>query len=381
MGSCRFAALIVLLLAFALLPDPAASARVLQGDKPSSSEGPSAPTAATAGSEKSVTLKESEQSSTAVQNPDTNKQHQETPPPTTAPKDSPPPPSDVAENKGQERGAVQASAQPVPPENTHKDSRPPGGRGPTGGTDQEGGSSGWKPTDQRKEEAEYCVGSVDTCLIKGGEVSACLQVSQNASIGPFVIVLNEGQNNITVNVKATPNIYIDETHLPLHVVKDMPGKVNVSYSNPNDGEITVTDGNGYCALHIRQPVSDWQQQFQQFAAYATRMNPIYGAYFFVFTVVLVGVLCACCKFARRRRDVGVPYQQLEMGAQAPNSSGADNTTSTADGWEDGWDDGWDDEEAPAKPSDKKPAGSASANGLSLRSQTNSKDGWDIDWDD
>jgi hypothetical protein len=70
-----------------------------------------------------------------------------------------------------------------------------------------------------------------------------------------------------------------------------------------------------------------------------------------------------------------------MGAQAPNSSVVDNTTSTTDGWEDGWDDDWDDEEAPARPSDKKTTSSISANGLSLRTQTNSKDGWDVDWDD
>ena len=134
-------------------------------------------------------------------------------------------------------------------------------------------------------------------------------------------------------------------------------------------------------MHIGQPVYDWQQQFQQLAVYATSMKPIYGAYFFVFTVVLVGAVCACCKFAGRKRDGGVQYQQLEMGSQAPDSSGANNTTSTVDGWDEGWDDDWDDEEAPAKPSEKGPAGSVSANGLSSRSQTNSKDGWDVDWDD
>uniref|UniRef100_A0A0A8XTA4 Uncharacterized protein n=1 Tax=Arundo donax TaxID=35708 RepID=A0A0A8XTA4_ARUDO len=157
--------------------------------------------------------------------------------------------------------------------------------------------------------------------------------------------------------------------------------MDITNISPDGGEIILNDGNGDCILQIRQPVSDWQQQFQQFAAYATRLNPIYGAYVFVFTVVLVGVVCLCCKFARRRGNDEVPYQQLEMGAQAPNPSGVDNPTSTTDGWEDGWDDDWDDEEAPARPSDKKPASSVSGNGLSLRSQTNSKDGWDVDWDD
>jgi hypothetical protein len=150
--------------------------------------------------------------------------------------------------------------------------------------------------------------------------------------------------------------------------------------NP-DGNITLSNGNGGCTLQVSQSVSDLQQQFQQFAAYATRLNPIYGACFFGFTVILVGVVCLCCKFARKRGNTGVPYQQLEMSAPVPNSSGADNTTSTADGWDEGWDDDWEDEEAPAMPSDKKPANSVSANGLSLRSHTDSKDGWDVDWDD
>jgi hypothetical protein len=110
-----------------------------------------------------------------------------------------------------------------------------------------------------------------------------------------------------------------------------------------------------------------QKQFQQVAAYAMHLNPIYGASFFVFTVVLVSIICAFCKFAKRRGNDGIPYQQLEMGGQAPNSSGLDNTATTTDDWEDNWDDDLDDE--------------AAANGLPLRSQTNSKDGWNVDWDD
>jgi len=159
--------------------------------------------------------------------------------------------------------------------------------------------------------------------------------------------------------------------------------MNIAYTSSDVGNITLSDGKEDCIIHVGQSVYDLQQQLQQLAAYAMRLNPIYGASFFVFTIVLVGVVCACCKFAKRRGNVGVPYQQLEMGGQAPNSSGVDNTASTTDGWEDGWDDDWDDEEAPAGPADKKPTSSVSANGLSLRSQaqTNSKDGWDVDWDD
>ncbi|KAF0927821.1 hypothetical protein E2562_036241 [Oryza meyeriana var. granulata] len=375
MGSCRFAALVVLLLALALIPGPAV-ARALQGKKASPSEGAPAPTFAAGGSHKELGK------SSNGQNPVTKQAHQQTQPPEKPPKDSKPALPGVSESKGPEGDAAKDSAHLVPSTDVHKTSPPPEGPGPTGGTVQEGGGSGGKKPAEEIKKVVKCDDAMEKCSVPG-EFTACLQVSQDGkgSIGPFVIVQNDGQNDIKVDVEATPNsIVIDSKMLPLQLAKGISGQVNITYSNPNGGEITVKSGKGQCSLHTKQTVSDWQQQFQQFAAYATRMNPIYGASFLVFTVVLVGVVCACCKFARRRAS-GVPYQQLEMGAQAPNSSGVENTTSTVDGWDDGWDDDWDDEEAPSKPSDKKPSGSISANGLSLRPQTNSKDGWDVDWDD
>ncbi|KAL5232415.1 hypothetical protein ABZP36_031191 [Zizania latifolia] len=373
MGACRLAALVVLLFAFATLPGPAA-ARALQGEKPSSSKGAPAPTVAAGGSH------DKSGNSSNAQNPVSKGPHHQTPPPEKPPKDSKPSLSGASESKGEEGGALKDSAPPVPSSNAHKKSPPPEGPGPTGGTDREGGGSGGKkePTEEVKK-AVKCDDPMHRCSVPG-EFTACLQISQDASIQPFVIVRNEGQNVITVSVEATPNIIIDNKKLPLQLAKGFSGEVNITYDNPNGGEIKVMSGDGYCLLHPKQTVSDWQQSFQQLAAYATRTNPIYGASFLVFTVVLVGVVCACCKFARRKHADGVPYQQLEMGTQAPNS-GVENTRSTVDGWEDGWDDDWDDEEAPAKPSDKKPSGSISANGLSLRPQTNGKDGWDVDWDD
>ncbi|XP_062180297.1 uncharacterized protein LOC133884765 [Phragmites australis] len=386
MGACGLAALVVLLLASALLPSPAATGRVLEGEKPSTGEGAPAPTTVAAGgSSKSDAPKESGQSKAAGQQAESKRQPNAPPPPTT-PNDSKLPSAE----KGQEGGGTQASASPPPPPLTQetdaqKGSPPPGGPGPNGGGEAKGGTDREDTGSQGKEDAtgkmkeamEKCDASRKCSF--GGEFSACLQVSNNASIGSHIIVLNEGQNDINVNVKAPSNIDIDNKLL--HLAKGVVQQVGITHISPDGGDITLNDGNGDCVLHIGQSVSDWQQQFQQFAAYATRLNPIYGASFFVFTVVLVGVVCACCKFARRRGNDGVPYQQLEMGAQAPNTSGVENTTSTTDGWEDGWDDDWDDEEAPARPSDKKPASSVSANGLSSRSQTNSKDGWDVDWDD
>ncbi|XP_048543425.1 nascent polypeptide-associated complex subunit alpha, muscle-specific form [Triticum urartu] len=398
MGSFRLAALAALLLAFALLPDPAA-ARVLQGKKPGSGEEAPVPNVATGGSEKGAASKEPGQPSTPAGNPETGKQHQKTPPAETTPtppppettqtppppektqtpKDSPPPPSGVPESKGQKGSNAEVSAQPVPAKNGRNESPPPGSPESTGG-----GSGNKKPATESKEVAEECKDPVDTCSIEG--LSACLQVSKTASSGQFFIVQNTGQNTVTVDVKTTSDISIAHTLPPLS--KGESKRVNISSSSPNGGEVTLNVGTGHCVLRIRQPVYDWQQQFQQLTSYATTVKPIYGAYFGVFTLVLVGAVFACCKFAGTKRDGGVPYQQLEMGsqAQAPDSSGANNTTSTGDGWEDGWDDDWDDEEAPAKPSERGPAGSISANGLSLRSPTNrsptdSKDGWDVDWDD
>ncbi|KAJ1263431.1 hypothetical protein BS78_09G184100 [Paspalum vaginatum] len=354
MGACGLAAVVVLLLASALLPCPASG----EGDKPSSGQGAPAPDVPAGG--------ESGAEST--------RHHKSLEPATSPP-------------KGKDGGEAQSSAAsaPLPPPSAQKPkaSPPPGGPGPNAGTDREDtGSQGNDGETGRLKEAMGKCDASHKC--QATEFSACLQVSSDASVGPFIIVKNEGQNVIDVYIKDPPNIYIDKKPLPL--AKGAFGQMNLTDTSPDVENVTLNDGKEDCFIRVRQSVerqsvSDWQQQFQQIANYAMRLKPIYGASLFVFTVVLVGIVCACCKFAKRRGNDGVPYQQLEMGAQAPNSSGVDNTTSTTDGWEDGWDDDWDDEEAAARPSDKKPASSLPANGLSLRSQTNSKDGWDVDWDD
>ncbi|CAN6337292.1 unnamed protein product [Urochloa humidicola] len=396
MGARGLAALVVLLLASALLPSPASGygRRFLEGQKPSSGEGAPAPSVAAGGSPKGSSPKESGQSSAVGQKTENHRHQKSLPPAPSPPKGtevpSPPKNTEVpSTEKGGEGGDAQGSASPPPPlakeANSDKPSPPPGGSVPNGGGEPKSGmdqydtgSQGKKEqTDKMKEAMEKCDSS-HKCF-SGKEFSACLV---SASVEPFIIVQNEGKNDIIVSIKEPSNIKIDK---PLHLGKGAFGQMNITYIS---GNITLNDGKVDCFIHgkqsvERQSVSDWQQQIQMFAAYAARLNPIYGASFFIFTVVLVGIVCACCKFARRRGNDSVPYQQLEMGAQAPNPSVVDNTTSTTDGWEDGWDDDWDDEEAPARPLDKKPTSSVSANGLSLRSQTqnNSKDGWDVDWDD
>ncbi|PUZ65520.1 hypothetical protein GQ55_3G230000 [Panicum hallii var. hallii] len=388
MGARGLAALVVLLLAAALLPNPASGSdrRILEGEKPSSGEDAPAPTGPAGGSPKGDPPKESGHSSAAGQKSESHRHQNLLPPAPSPPKDTKVPSAE----KGKEGGEAQASASPPPPPppaketDSHKASPPPGGPGSNGGTNPEDTGSQVKEEEMNKmkEVMEKCDAS-HKCS-SGKEFSACL-VSDNASVGSFAItVQNEGQNEINVTVKEPSIIDIDKK--PLHLANGAFGQISITYNSPDGWNITLDGGNEDCSIHVRpsltrQSVSDLQQQFQMFAAYATRLNPIYGAYIFVFTVVLVGIVCACCKFAKRRGNDGVPYEQLEMGAQAPNSAVVDNTTSTTDGWEDGWDDDWDDEEAPARPSDKKPTSSVSANGLSLRSQTNSKDGWDVDWDD
>nr|CAB3464929.1 unnamed protein product [Digitaria exilis] len=357
MDARGIAALVVLLLASSLLSCPASGSgrRSLEGDKPSSGEDAPAPAVSAGGSPKHDSSKEPGQSSATGQEAEGHR-HQNSPPPAASPlKDT---------------------------TDSHKASPPPGGPGPNGGTNPEDtGSQAKEETDKMKEVMEQC-GASYKCSA-GKEFSACLQVSDKAPVGSFVIVHNEGQNEINVTVKGLSNTNIDKQSL--HLTKGTFGQIKIKHINLDGWNITLSGGNENCSIHGKQSVEkqsvfDLQQQLQMFAD-ALRLNPMYGASFFVFTVVLVGIVCVCCKFTKRRGSNGVPYQQLEMGSQAPNSAVVDNTTSTTDGWEDGWDDDWDDEEAPARPSDKKPTSSVSANGLSLRSQTNSKDGWDVDWDD
>ncbi|OEL18237.1 hypothetical protein BAE44_0020746 [Dichanthelium oligosanthes] len=229
-----------------------------------------------------------------------------------------------------------------------------------------------------KEAMEKCDAS-HKCS-SGKDFSACLQVSGNA-IGSFAIIKkNEGQKKIDITLKEPSNI---KKNKPL---KKTNGAFGQKYISPYSWNITLKDGNEDCCIHVRKSVErqskkNLQQKKKMFAAYAARLNQKNGASQKNFTVVLVGIVCAKKKFAKKKGNDGVPYQQLEKKTQAPKKTVVDNTTSTTDEKKDGWEKNWDDEEAPAKPSDKKPTSSASANGLSLRSQTKKKDGWKKNWDD
>lgn len=185
MGTCGLAAVVALLLASALLPGPdSASARsLLEGENPSSGE--DAPAPAVSG-----------QSSAAGQQTE-NKRHQESLPPVTSP---PPPP---------------------PTQDINSQSPPPG---PNGGTGQEDtGSQGRREeTDKLKEAMEKCDAS-HKCS-SGNEFSACLQVPDNALVGPYIIVHNEGQHDMDIDVKE-PSSNTNNDKKPLHLVKGAFGQV------------------------------------------------------------------------------------------------------------------------------------------------------------
>jgi len=236
MGARGLAALVVLLLAAALLPSPASGfdRRILEGGKPSSGEDASAPSGAAGGSPKGDPPKESGHSSAAGQTSDSHRLQKSLPPAPSPPKKGTKVPS---AGKGKEGGEVQASASASPPPpspvketDSHKTSPPPGGPGSNG---EGGANGGTNPEDTgsqvKKEEMSKMKEVMEKCdashkCSSGKEFSACL-VSDNASLGSFVItVQNEGQNEINVTVKE-PSSNIDIDKKPLHLANGAFGQV------------------------------------------------------------------------------------------------------------------------------------------------------------
>ncbi|KAJ4832564.1 hypothetical protein Tsubulata_000136 [Turnera subulata] len=147
--------------------------------------------------------------------------------------------------------------------------------------------------------------------------------------------------------------------VPEHQTKMM----NLSLGSRN--EVRVDAENGECVLHLDPPAS-----LRNFAlhlpSYDQLLTPINGAYFLIITVIIFGATWACCSFRNRRRQAGIPYQELEMSA--PESASANNVE-VAEVWDQDWDDDWDEENAVRSPALRH---GISVNGLTSRS-TN-KDG-------
>ncbi|KAF8402484.1 hypothetical protein HHK36_010569 [Tetracentron sinense] len=217
-------------------------------------------------------------------------------------------------------------------------------------------------------------------------LTACIRHSESGSQQSFLLVQNEGEITVKVNVRVPPfiNIAFNEIEILKHQAKKYHlviclfvclFQINFSADVGESPTIVLNAGNGDCVLQIGQSISE--NFFQRFPSYATRLTPIYGAYFLFLTALIVGGTWACCKLGKRGRqgDGRVPYQELEMGQ--PESVSAVNVD-TADGWDRGWDDDWDEEKAVKSPGGHH-VGNVSANGLTSRSSN--RDGWEIDWDD
>ncbi|KAJ6804331.1 uncharacterized protein M6B38_185725 [Iris pallida] len=117
--------------------------------------------------------------------------------------------------------------------------------------------------------------------------------------------------------------------------------MNVPGDATNNLKIVLNSGKEHCVLEITSSVPGWNPLQQ----YTAQLTPTNGAYFVFASLAVAAGVWACCKFARkgRRVDAGVPYQQLEMGAQTQQSGSAVVEASMADGWDQGWDDDWDEE--------------------------------------
>ncbi|XP_068641553.1 uncharacterized protein [Aristolochia californica] len=212
----------------------------------------------------------------------------------------------------------------------------------------------------------------NSCTVQS-RLMACLRPGNEPS-KLYLVVKNEGDNDLSVSIKVPSSVKIDqkELQLPKHQLR----QVNISLTTQDNVKIVLDAGHGECILGNNLPEPTWNF-FQNIPSYAIRMTPIYGAYILFSTVLIVGGIWTCCKFRRRssRVDGGVPYQEIEMGL--PQSSSATEVV-TADGWDQGWDDDWDDKPSTGT-SEIRPVRSISANGLTVR--TARGEGWDDDWDD
>ncbi|KAG9455199.1 hypothetical protein H6P81_008103 [Aristolochia fimbriata] len=303
-------------------------------------------------------------------------------------KNDSPSPSPMPVAGGDKSGTSSSRVQSEPKQNSggSVDTKPSrggdgGGGGDVSGGNQEGGQVGTgkgikddgasrDPGDNRG--TVQCDPLENRCTLES-RLMACLRPGNGPS-KLYLVVKNEGDDDLSVNIKIPSFVMIDQKvlQLPKHQLR----QVNISLTTEDSVKIVLDAGHGVCSLHSSPPESTWDF-IQNIPSYATRMTPIYGAYILFSTVMIVGGIWACWKFMRRssRVDGGIPYQELEMGL--PQSSSAIEVD-TADGWDQGWDDEWE-----AKPrsgtSEIRPVSGVSANGLTAR--TANREGWDDDWDD
>lgn len=230
-----------------------------------------------------------------------------------------------------------------------------------------------KTEEKKKEEKsdpgtvtdESCDGLKPSCTITN-DLVACIKSSNGSQV--VVLIQNKGESNITINIS------VQNTHKELEIPKKRSKLISKTFTNGKNADIGLSRGKDVCPLHLPTPASE-EASFLRFPSYEKLVTPVNGAYFLILTALVFGGTWTSIKFCRRRRQGGIPYQELEM-ALPESVSAAD--LETAEGWDQGWDDDWDDDNAVKSPGPRL-VGSISANGLTSR--TPNKDGWEDSWDD
>ncbi|KAL0310081.1 UNVERIFIED_CONTAM: hypothetical protein Sradi_5950400 [Sesamum radiatum] len=175
----------------------------------------------------------------------------------------------------------------------------------------------------------------------------------------FLVVQNEGESTLKVNVNL-PNL---ENALPaFEVSKHKNRRMDISSIVGKNSELIVNSGSAKCELHLVNPVSV-DNLMRQLSFYSKQVTPIYAVYASSLLVLLLGGTWACCKFRKRSRQEGIPYQELEMGF--PETASAVNLD-VAEGWDHDWDDDWDEDTAVKSPIGPQ-VRNFSADGLTARS--------------
>lgn len=219
--------------------------------------------------------------------------------------------------------------------------------------------------DSQSEVDLNCTGMPRRCKDQKSLV-ACILNYDSEHKKLIVLVQNEGESNLEVDLSAPNPSENDFLKIRKHRTKE----INLTAGTSN--EVIFRAGYGDCILHTELPVSQGNF-FLHLPSYEKLVTPINGAYFLIITVLIFGGLWAICLIRKRKRQDGIPYQELEMSL--PESA---LTNNEAEGWDEGWDDDWDEENAVKSPAARL-TGSISANGLTSRSPK--KDGWENDWDD
>ncbi|XP_069153684.1 uncharacterized protein [Solanum lycopersicum] len=155
-----------------------------------------------------------------------------------------------------------------------------------------------------------CIGVSNKCQDDHIGMTACFFPAGKGHEEPFLFVLNNGDNALTlkVNVSSANKTY-ENIQIPKHDFK----QINISSKIGGSSSIMLDAGTGKS--------------------------------------LLIGGIVICCKLRTQDRHVdGIAYQELEMGQPEPQSSMKLEISS--EGWNESWDEDWDDEKADESPDGK-----------------------------